>query len=64
MFMLTFLILLIAPVIIGQLWQPYHGTNGSNAYNGSALGTGGSYAWNDFGVGNWRLCCFCKRWFW
>ena len=39
---------------------PYHGTNGSNAYNGSALGTGGSYAWNDFGVGNWRYVAFVR----
>ena len=36
------------------------GTNGSNAYNGSALGTGGSYAWNDFGIGNWRYVAFVR----
>ena len=39
---------------------PYHGTNGSNAYNGSALGAGGGYAWNDFGVGNWRYVAFVR----
>ena len=42
---------------------PYHSTTGSNAYNGSFLASGGSYAWNDFGVGgdsNWKYLAFVR----
>ena len=39
---------------------PHHGTNGSNAYAGSAMGTSGSFAWNNFGIGNWRYCAFVR----
>ena len=39
---------------------PYHGTDGSNAYSGSAMGTTGSYAWNNFNTGNWRYVVFVR----
>jgi len=38
---------------------PYHGTTGSNAYSGYALPYGG-YAWNNFGVGNWRYVAYVR----
>ena len=42
---------------------PFHGSNGSNAYNGNFLAGGGSYAWNDFGVGGdsyWKYVAFVR----
>jgi len=37
----------------------YHGTNTSQAYSGHVLSSGG-YAWNNFGVGNWRYVAYVR----